>query len=175
MTPAPTPTTPAPAPAAPAAPAPTKPAETARAPPAIGASSPISAARPAAVSQSGSVSLPLVCPPGQPCAVSGTLTLAITGGQARAAASTTRVLVRFSGIKVAAGKTKTLSLKLPASFVKAQQKKGVRKLRTTLTVNTTLGDGTRITRRQAVTLLIPRARAAQRAAPRQVERPSFTG
>ncbi len=90
--------------------------------------------------------LPLVCPPGQACRVSGTLTLAITGGQARAAAkATTRVLVRFSGVKVAAGKTKTLSLKLPAAFVKAQQAKGVRKLRTTLTVHTTLGDGTTIT------------------------------
>jgi hypothetical protein len=86
------------------------------------------------------------------------------------------VLVRFSGIKVAAGKTKTLSLKLPAAFVKEQQRKGVRKLRTTLTVNTVLGNGARVTRRQAVTLLIPRARAAQqRAAPRQVERPAFTG
>ncbi len=85
------------------------------------------------------------------------------------------MLVRFSGVKVAAGKTKTLSLKLPAAFVKAQQEKGVRKLRTTLTVNTVLGNGAEVTRRQAVTLLIPRARAAQRAAPRQAERPSFTG
>ncbi len=173
----PAPTTPAaPAPAAPAAPAPTKPAETARTPPAVGASAPSSVARGAPVSETGGVKLPLICPPGQACSISGTLTLAITGGQARSsAAAKTRVLVRFSGIKVAAGKTKTLSLKLPAAFVKAQQQKGVRKLRTTLTVNTVLGNGQRVTRRQAVTLIIPRARAAQRAAPRQVERPAFTG
>ncbi len=151
------------APAAPA-PAPSKPAETARTPPAappVGASSPLSVARGAPVSETGGVRLPLVCPPGQACSISGTLTLAITGGQARAAASKTRVLVRFSGIKVAAGKTKTLSLKLPAAFVKAQQQKGVRKLRTTLTVNTVLGNGQRVTRRQAVTLLIP-ARESRR-------------
>ena len=79
--------------------------------------------------------------------------MAISGGQARASATTTRVLARFSGVKIAAGKAKTLSLKLPAAFVKAQQKKGVRKLRTTLTVNTVLGNGQRVTRRQAVTLL----------------------
>lgn len=171
-----TPQTPA-APGTPSAPA--KPAETPRAPanpPAVGASAPSSVLRGAPVSANGGVRLPLVCPPGQSCSVSGTLTVAITGGQARAAAkSTTRVLVRFSGVKVAAGKTKTLSLKLPASFVKQQQAKGVRKLRTTLTVNTTLGNGQRVTRRQAVTLIIPRARAAQRAAPRPAERPAFTG
>ncbi|MDR9371170.1 choice-of-anchor D domain-containing protein, partial [Conexibacter sp. JD483] len=177
-----TPVTPAPTPSSPAPAAPVTPVKPAEMPaprnPAVpvGASSPIGVSQPAIVTQSGGVRLPLVCPPGQACSVSGTLTLAITGGQARAAAKTTRVLVRFSGIRVAAGKTKTLSLKLPASFVKAQQKKGVRKLRTTLTVNTTLGSGQRVTRRQAVTLLIPRARVAQRrAAPRQAERPAFTG
>ncbi|HST38377.1 MAG TPA: hypothetical protein VLK58_02655 [Conexibacter sp.] len=68
-------------------------------------------------------------------------------------------------------------MRLPAAFVTAQQAKGVRKLRTTLTVTTTLGNGRTITRNQAVTLLIPRARAAQRAAPQPqpTQRPSFTG
>ncbi|MDW5597363.1 choice-of-anchor D domain-containing protein [Conexibacter stalactiti] len=173
-----TPVTPVPSPvqppAVPTAPAP--PAVQTRAPPAVGASVDLGVSRGAQVTQNGSVRLPLVCPVGQPCRVSGTLTLALTGGQARAAAATkTRVLVRFSGIKVAAGKTKTLSLNLPAAFVKAQQAKGVRRLRTTLTVKTTLGSGRTVTRRQAITLLIPRARVAQRAAPQPAQRPSFTG
>lgn len=173
-----TPTTPAPAAAAPPT-VPTPPAAVqTRAPPAVGASADLGSGDGVKVSEQGDVRLPLVCPPGQACRVAGTLTLALTGGQARAAAATkTRVLVRFSGIKVAAGKTKTLSLRLPAAFVKAQQAKGVRKLRTTLTVKTTLGNGRTITRRQAVTLLIPRARVAQRAAPQPqpAQRPSFTG
>lgn len=141
----------------------------------IGASANIGGGGGAQVTQSGGVRLPLVCPPGQACRVSGTLTLAITGGQARASATKTRVLLSFNGIKIAAGSTKTLSLRLPASFVKEQQAKGVRKLRTTLTVTTTLGSGRTVTRRQAITLLIPRARVAQRAAPQTPQRPSFTG
>jgi len=35
------------------------------------------------------------------------------------------VLARFSGVRIAAGKTKALSLRLPASFVKAQQVAGL--------------------------------------------------
>lgn len=131
-------------------------------------------ARGSQVSRTGDLRLPLVCPVGQPCRVSGQLTLTVAGGSAaRISASTTRVLVRFSGVRIAAGRTRALSLRLPTSFVKAQQKKGVRKLRTTLTVRTTLGSGRVITERQQLTLLIPRARAAQRRAP--ARRPSFTG
>ncbi|MDO8189078.1 choice-of-anchor D domain-containing protein [Conexibacter sp. JD483] len=170
----PTPATPAPAPAVPT---PTPAARNDPRPRVVGASANVSASNPPKVSPSNSVTLPLVCPVGEPCRVSGTLTLALTGGQARASqASTVRVLARFAGIKIAAGKTRSLSLKLPAAFVKAQQKKGVRKLRTTLTVRTTLGSGQSVTRRQAVTIVIPRARVAQRAAPRAApERPAFTG
>lgn len=141
------------------------------APPAVGARVAASVRSGAAVTPAGGVRLPLVCPAAQPCSISGTLTLGLTGGQARTAASTTRVLARFRGLRVAAGKTKHLSLRLPASFVRAQQKKGVRKLRTTLTIRTTLGNGRSVTTRQTVTLLIPRARAAQEPG----RRPSFTG
>ncbi|MDO8211184.1 choice-of-anchor D domain-containing protein [Conexibacter sp. CPCC 206217] len=135
----------------------------------------------AAVKENGTFVLPVTCPNRQACRVDGTLTLAIAGGSkaARAAAAKTTVLVRFSGIRVAANKTKTLSLRLPAAFVKAQQAKGVRKLRTTLTIRTTLGDGRSVTTRQQLTLLIPRARVAQRRAaapaPKPAQRPSFTG
>ena len=129
------------------------------------------------VAPTGKISVPLACPSGQPCSVSGTLTLTATG--ARAAAAKTTVLIRFRGISVAARKTKTLTLSLPATFVKQQQSKGVRKLRTTLTLDTILRDGRTITTRKQVTLVIPRARAAQRSAPRSrpqpARRPSFTG
>jgi hypothetical protein len=170
-------------PVTPPSPAPTMtppPAQQAGAPTlqaAPGASLDSSAHRGAAVTPTGNVRLPLVCPAGQACDVSGTLTLATTAGGARAsaAATKTRVLARFHGIHVAAGKTKTLSLRLPKAFVKAQQKKGVRKLRTTLTIHTTLGNGRRVTTRQAVTLLIPRARAAASKPAVRKPAPHFTG
>lgn len=112
------------------------------------------------------------CPAGAPCRVAGTLTLTLGGGRAaRAAAASTRVLVRFAGIRVAANRTRTLSLRLPAAFVKAQQEKGVRRLVTRLTIRTTLGSGRSVVTRQRVVLLIP-AKAAQQQAP---QRPRFTG
>jgi Abnormal spindle-like microcephaly-assoc'd, ASPM-SPD-2-Hydin len=133
-----------------------------------------SARRGVSVAQNGGVRLPLQCPSAQPCSASGELTLTVAGPStagARAAAAKTKVLVRFTGVKIAAGKGRTLSLRLPAAFVKAQQKKHVRKLVTTLTIRTTLGSGRTITTRQQVTLLIPRAAAK----PKPTQRPSFTG
>lgn len=129
------------------------------------------------VAPTGEISVPLACPAGQPCSVSGTLTLTATG--ARAAAAKTTVLIRFRGISVAAHKTKTLTLRLPAKFVKQQQAKGVRKLRATLTLDTRQVDGSVLTTRKQVTLVIPRAGAAQRRSPssrpQPARRPSFTG
>jgi hypothetical protein len=132
------------------------------------------------VTTGGDVSVTLACPAGAACDVDGTLTLAVTSGtRARAAATKTKVLLRFSGVRVAANATKTLKLRLPAKFVKQQQKLGVRKLRTTLTLKTTLGNGSAVMTRKQVTLVIPRARAAQRRAPaarpKPAQRPSFTG
>jgi hypothetical protein len=120
--------------------------------------SPSSAGR-MAVSKRGGLTLPLVCPGNDACSVDGTLKVA-TGQKARAAASPVKVLVRFSGIKVGAHKTRKLSLRLSTVFIEQEQKKGVRKLRTTVTLRTTFRNGRTATTRRQVTLLIPRARAA---------------
>ncbi|MDO8186438.1 FG-GAP-like repeat-containing protein [Conexibacter sp. JD483] len=131
------------------------------------------------VARTGAIVLPLACPSGQPCSVSGTLT--VSGSTSRAVAAKTTVLIRLRGIRLAARQTKTLTVTLPARFVKQQQAKGVRTLRTVLTLDTRLRDGSTVTTRKQVTLLLPRLRAAQRRtpttrpAPAPARRPSFTG
>src|SRR5262249_52353275 len=129
------------------------------------------------VFESGAVSLPLACPDGQTCMVSGELTFstgALRVGAARAsAASKTQLLARFRGVRVSGGRVGSLRLRLPRSFVKAAQRAGVRTVRATLVLRTTFGNGRTISRRQQISLTIPRARAAQRrAAPKPARKPA---
>ncbi len=170
---APVPSAPAPATATPA---PTQPPTRPAASAPRGAVFAPRAASTISVARTGTLALPLACPAGQPCSVSGTLT--VTGAAAsRAAAAKTKVLIRLRGINLAARQTKSVTLSLPARFVKQQQATGVRTLRTTLTLHTRLRDGTTVTTRKQVTLVLPRA-AQRRAAgtrPDPARRPSFTG
>lgn len=136
--------------------------------PVRGASVSGSAAGRVAVQDSGAVSIPLACPAGDSCRVSGRLTVATSSG-ARASAAGTTVLARFKGVKLGPKQTKALRLRLPASFVKAAQRRGLRTVRATLTITTVRGDGGRTTTRERITLVLPRAAAQPE------RRPSFTG
>ena len=68
---------------------------------------------------------------------------------------------------------KTIKLKLSPAFVKSAQKRGIRRIKATLTINTVLGSGERTTTQQQVTVLIPKAAKKKQAAPKV--RPRFTG
>ena len=57
--------------------------------------------------------------------------------------------------------------------MKSAQKRGIRRIKATLTVNTVLGSGERITTQQRVTVLLPKAAKKKQAA--QKVRPRFTG
>lgn len=174
---------PDPSPAPPAVPAPAPAPSEPATPPAAPALAPRGAvfapgaASTIPVARVGTIALPLACPSGQPCRVSGTLT--VTGTKSRAAAAKTTVLLRLRGISIAARQAKTLTLRLPSGFVKQQQARSVRRLRTVLTLDTRLRDGRTVTTRKQVTLVIPRPRAAQRRSPGSrpapARRPSFTG
>ena len=116
------------------------------------------------------LSLPLACPADEECLLDGRLT--VERGGARAAAAATTTVARFSKVQVRAGGLKTVKLKLSRAFVKKAQKQGVRRVRATLTINTVLGSGQRITTRQRLTLVLPKAK---KAAKKQRVRPRFTG
>jgi hypothetical protein len=119
------------------------------------------------------LSLPLSCPANEECLLNGTLKInaSTLSKAARAAATGTQTVARFSKVQVKAGGLKTIKLKLSPKFVKSAQKRGVRRIKATLTINTVLGSGQRITNRQRVTIVLPRA--AKKAA--QKVRPRFTG
>jgi hypothetical protein len=124
------------------------------------------------VNSTNELTLPLRCPAGQVCTVSGSLVLTASGRSAalaHAAAAERKVLARFSQIKVRGDKVRKLELRVPRSFVRSAQKAGKRKVRVTLTINTTLGDGTTTTKAQRLSLVIPRVKQAP------TLRPSFTG
>lgn len=125
----------------------------------------------AAVGRGGAVSIPLACPAGETCRVSGTLSVGASRRLARTSAAAQRVIARFRGVAFTAGQTRALRLRLPASFVREAQRSGARTVRATLTLTTVRGNGARTTTRQRITLVLPRAAAA----PRPAQRPSFTG
>ena len=58
-------------------------------------------------------------------------------------------------MQVEAGGLKTIKLKLSPKFVKSAQKRGIRKIKATLTINTVLGSGQRTTSQQQVTIVLP--------------------
>jgi hypothetical protein len=120
------------------------------------------------------LSLPLSCPANEECMLNGTLKIntSTLSKSARAAATETQTVARFSKVQVEAGGLKTIKLKLSPAFVKKAQKRGVRKIKATLTINTVLGSGERTTTQQQVVVVIPKA-AKKKAA--QKARPRFTG
>jgi hypothetical protein len=123
------------------------------------------------------VTVPLRCPDGVACTLDGTVVIStddlLKHKTVRAAAVATQTVARFSGVRVAPGKVKEIKLKLSPAFIKAAQKRGVRLIHATLTVNTTFTDGKKATRQEHVVIRIPKAAAKKKAAPKQA--PRFTG
>ncbi|WP_028062276.1 Ig-like domain repeat protein [Solirubrobacter soli] len=112
----------------------------------------------------GSVTIPLRCPPAQPCAVAGTLAGAGAAPAARAARATSATIARFSRTTIGAGKVKRVKLRLDPAFVRQAGRRGVRRIGVTLTVDTRLAGGERVATRRRVTLVFPAVRG-----------PRFTG
>jgi hypothetical protein len=123
------------------------------------------------------VTVPLRCPNGVACTLDGTVVIStddlLKNKTVRAAAVATQTVARFSGVRVAAGKIKQIKLKLSPAFIKAAQKRGIRLIHATLTVNTTFTDGSKATRQEHVVIRIPKAAVKKKAAPKQA--PRFTG
>ena len=123
-----------------------------------------------------SVTLPLQCPVGVACTLDGTVVISTADlakhKRGRAAAARTQTIARFSGVRVEAGKVRSLKLKLSRAFVKQAQRRGIRVVRATLTVNTTFTDGVKVTRRQKLTIRVPKPVAMKTAAK---QAPRFTG
>jgi hypothetical protein len=89
------------------------------------------------------------------------------------AASATKTVARFSRVQVEAGGLKTVKLKVSAAFVRDAQKRGIRRIRATLTINTVLGSGEKLTTAQRITIVIPKAAKPVKA--KQRVQPKFTG
>jgi hypothetical protein len=121
------------------------------------------------------LALPLSCPATEECMLDGKLTIdtSTLSSKARAAAAETKTVARFSRVEVEAGGLKTIKLKLSPEFVKSAQKRGIRKIRATLTINTVLGSGERLTTQQRVAVVLPKAAKKKKAV--QKVRPRFTG
>ncbi len=123
------------------------------------------------------VTVPLRCPDGVACTLDGTVVIStsdlLKSKTVRAAAVDTQTVARFSGVRVAPGKVREIKLKLSPAFIKAAQKRGIRLIHATLTVNTTFTDGTKATRQEKVVIRIPKAAVKKKAAAKQA--PRFTG
>jgi hypothetical protein len=119
--------------------------------------------------QGNTIALPIKCPAGQNCEVSGSLR--ITAGafarRARSSAATDVVVSRFSGLKIKADKIKDARLRIPARFVRRAQRAHLRSVHATLRIRTVAGDGSVATTTSRLTLTIPKAKRAVR--------PKFTG
>ncbi|WP_084284068.1 Ig-like domain repeat protein [Solirubrobacter soli] len=115
----------------------------------------------------GELSVPVRCPDAQACSVDGTVTVT-TGTAARAAAAGTATVARFARVHIAGGKVKKLKLRLDPGFVRKARKQGIRRVRATLTINTTLGSGAKVTTTQRITIVLPKAQRKQ-------AKPRFTG
>jgi hypothetical protein len=122
------------------------------------------------------VAVPLTCPSTRACMVDGTVTISTktTSSAFRAVAAkvTTATVARFSRVRIAGGKAKTIKLRLSRAFVASARKQGLRRIHATLTVNTTFGDGQEVTTHQRVTVALPKA--AQKPAVAKAA-PHFTG
>ncbi|WP_028064606.1 choice-of-anchor D domain-containing protein [Solirubrobacter soli] len=124
-----------------------------------------------------SVTVPLRCPTGVACTLDGTVVIStsdlVSNKQVRAAATDTQTVARFSGVRVAPGKVREIKLKLSPAFIKKAQKRGIRLIHATLTVNTTFTDGSHATRQEQVVIRIPKPAVKKKAAAKQA--PRFTG
>jgi hypothetical protein len=183
VAPTPTPTAPEPTPTAPTpTPTPTGPSTTVVPPkPPVATPTPTSASpaqlapsAPATIAvgrQSRTVELPIQCPAGGTCEVSGALriTASAFARGARASAATDVVVSRFSGLKIRGGAVKDAKLEIPRSFVRRAQRAHLRTIRATLTIRTVHGDGSVATTTSRLTLSIPKAKRSP------VARPKFTG
>lgn len=126
-----------------------------------------------AVGQDGrTIALPIQCPAGDTCEVSGTLrvTASAFGRQARASAASDVLRAGFSGLRIRGDHVKNAKLRIPSSFVRRAQRAKLRTVQATLTIRTVRADGSAATHKSRLTLTIPKA---QRAA--TVVRPRFTG
>jgi hypothetical protein len=125
-------------------------------------------------SGSSSVTVPVRCPTGVACTLDGTVIIA-TSDLAKAAAHSSarkvQTVARFAGVRVAAGKVREIKLKLSPAFIRSAQRRGIRLIRATLTINTTFTDGTKATSKQRVKIRIPKAVVKQAAK----QAPKFTG
>ncbi|MDA0185248.1 choice-of-anchor D domain-containing protein [Solirubrobacter phytolaccae] len=131
----------------------------------------------AKASQVPTLKLPLSCPALTECELNGKLTIeqsALVNGKAKSSAAATTTVAKFSKVQVQAGGLKTVKLELSAAFIKSAQKKGIRRIRATLTINTVLGSGEKLTTAQRITIVIPKA-AKQKVAAKQQVKPKFTG
>jgi hypothetical protein len=135
----------------------------------------------ATVSDSGgpsTVTVPLRCPDGVACTLDGTVVISTSDllkrTTVRAAAVDTQTVARFAGVRVAAGKVKAIKLKLSPAFIKAAQKRGIRLIHATLTVNTSFTDGTKATRQEQVVIRIPKA-VKRKSVSKPAQAPRFTG
>jgi hypothetical protein len=120
--------------------------------------------------------LPLACPANTECQLDGKLTIeesALAGRKVRASAAATKTVAKFSRVQVEAGGLKTVKLKLSKAFVKSAQQRGIRRIRATLTINTVLGTGEKLTTAQRITIVLPKAVKQQAAKPKVA--PRFTG
>lgn len=121
--------------------------------------------------QGDALALPIRCPEGGTCDVSGTLrtTAKAFSGQVFAARASDVVVARFSGLRINAGTVKNAKLRISARFVRRAQRAGLRTVRATLTIRTVRADGSAATTTSRLTLVVPKAKR------RPVTRPRFTG
>lgn len=129
-------------------------------------------------SSAPTLALPLRCPAAEECLLDGRLTIATSAlvNGARAAATESQTVARFSKVQVRAKGLKTVKLAISPAFIRAAQKKGIRRIKATLTINTQLGSGAKTTTHQVVTIVIPRAaKKASKPAVKQQVTPRFTG
>lgn len=128
----------------------------------LGVSVPLGLARAGLpVSAGGTVGLPLACPSGIPggCDASGVLSTTLPAAsqaqrRKRDQASRTRVLARFQGVEIAAGKRRLYTVRLdPATYTRLRRA-GVRRVPATLRVVNSLENGTSAITRERVWLRI---------------------
>jgi hypothetical protein len=104
------------------------------------------------------VALPFRCESASPCEVRGSLVVPPLGAwRTTAAAIRHRTLGRF-GATIPAGGQRTVAVRLTASYRRSLRRRHLRTLASTLTIHTTLADGTSTTAIQRLRLVLPAGR-----------------
>jgi 6-phosphogluconolactonase (cycloisomerase 2 family) len=114
------------------------------------------------VNDQSQVEIGLECPQtATGCDADGTLAIqntdTLAAGESRAAAAAERVLARFAGVRIASGKTRLLAVQLDPATVRDLQRRNVRRVLVTLTVDDHLSGGTPVQTVEHVWLKIPAA------------------